>query len=71
MFPNLKAEMARFNVSIDEIAEIANVSLRTARYKLDGESEFTRAEIFKIKNNLFPKLSVEYLFATEATDDVA
>lgn len=62
MFPNLKAEMARKNIKPIDISKLLKVTYDTAINKLSGKTEFTRAEIFKIRKELFPDLTLEYLF---------
>lgn len=65
MYPNLRAEMARQNIKGNDIASLLNVTKNTASWKLRGKTDFTRSEIFKIKDGLFPNLSLEYLFTSE------
>ena len=62
MFPNLNAELARENLGANNIAQVIGKDLRTAKNKLNGTTEFTLMEIFAIRDNLFPKLGLEYLF---------
>ena len=64
MFPNLKAEMARTCKKYNDIAEILGISYDSVMNKINGKTEFTRSEIFKIRDTLFPDLSLEYLFKT-------
>ena len=65
MFPNLNAEMARYDFSAADLADATGATLRTIKNKLDGTTEFTRIEIFKIRSQLFPQMSVDYLFTTD------
>lgn len=62
---NLVAEMARYGVRISDIQNLLNCSERTVRNKLNNERDFTIPEALKIRNTLFPGMSIEYLFATE------
>lgn len=63
MFRNLLAEMARFNISNDDLCTILDFrSEKTLNNKLTGRTEFTRKEMFLIKQRLFPDLDLEYLF---------
>jgi len=71
MFPNLRAEMARKGLAVNEIAVRLGGSAKTLHRKLSGKSEFTRAEIFKIRNEFFPDLSIEYLFQTGRNQNTA
>ena len=69
MFPNLKAEMARKGIKPTDIAKLLKVTYDTAINKLSGKTEFTRAEIFKIRKEFFPDLALEYLF--KSNEDLA
>ncbi|HUM44362.1 MAG TPA: helix-turn-helix transcriptional regulator [Fervidobacterium sp.] len=64
MFPNLKAEMARNNIKSMTLAEILGISYDSVINKINGKTDFTRSEIFKIRDTLFPDLSLDYLFKT-------
>ena len=65
MFPNLRAEMARNNIKAARLAELLEISYDSIINKLNGKTDFTRSEIFKIRDNYFPNLKLEYLFDTE------
>lgn len=62
MFPNLRAEMARIGIDGVVISSHLGCTTKTFSRKMTGKGEFTRAEIFKIKNTFFPNLTIEYLF---------
>lgn len=62
MFNNLNAELARHGLKAGDIAKLLGVAPKTAANKLAGRTEFTLSEIKKIAN-LFPDLSITYLFA--------
>ena len=63
MFRNLLAEMARFKVSNDDLIKTLDFkSEKTLNNKLAGRTEFTRKEMFLIKQNHFPDYDLEYLF---------
>lgn len=64
MYPNLRAEMARINLRPAVIAEALNISYDSVINKINGKTDFTRSEIFKIRNKFFPDLTLEYLFET-------
>lgn len=59
---NLKAEMKRYEISVADVAALLGCAEKTVRNKLNGQSSFSVPEAFKIKNTLFPSLTVEYLF---------
>lgn len=65
MFPNLRAEMARYGIRAIDLSPVLKVTSDSVSNKLNGKSEFTRSEIFKIKKTFFPNLTLEYLFTTK------
>ena len=46
---NLKGEMAKKNVTIEEIAECLNVHRNSVANKINGRSKFSISEAFKIQ----------------------
>ena len=62
MFKNLLAEMARRDINNLDLSRLLNLTPNTISRKMTGKSEFTRKEMFTIKNNFFPELTIEYLF---------
>lgn len=65
MYPNLRAEMARKNITGYELAEKIGITNGTFSTKFNGKSEFTLDEAFKIKGVLETDLTIEVLFAKE------
>ncbi len=65
MLKNLQAEIARSEITVEEIADAIHVSIRTVHYKIKCVTEFQRDEMFTIRDTFFPKLGVEYLFINE------
>ena len=65
MYPNLDAEMARKKFNTDDIAQVIGKDPRTVRSKLSGKTNWLYIETKTIKDKLFPKLDIEYLFKTE------
>lgn len=59
---NLKAEMARKNISIEELAAVLGIHRNSASAKLNGKSQFTIEEAFTIKEHFFNDCTLEYLF---------
>lgn len=61
MYPNLRAEMARRDISIKDIASLLNCSVSTVYAKMSAEdkTEFTLSEADIIKNALNEKLPFE------------
>lgn len=62
-FSNLRAEMARNNVTIMDIAQAICVSRDTAGKKLSRRAPIQLDEAFAIINTFFPGMDVCYLFA--------
>lgn len=71
MLSNLKAEMARANVTVAEIAEISGKSCRTIRDKIKGKGQFPIQDAIKLKDAFFPGVDLEYLFAQADGQDSA
>ncbi len=65
----LKAEIARNELTIEDLADKINISRTTLWRRLNNPSEFTLAEICKIKAIL--KLSGERIIDIFFTDEVA
>lgn len=61
---NLKAEMQRNGLTVKDIMSTIGCSEKTARNKINGETDFTYPEAEKVRNVLFPGLRMEYLFAS-------
>ena len=59
---NLKAEMHRNGLTVKDIMSTIGCSEKTARNKINGETDFTYLEAEKVWNLLFPGLRMEYLF---------
>lgn len=62
MFPNLRAEMARQSIKPANISVALDITYDSVINKLNGKTDFTRAEIFKIRDAFFPNLTLDYLF---------
>ena len=65
MLRNLKAEMVRNGVSTEMIMTVLGKSDKTTRDKINGKSSIYLSEAMKIRDALFPELSLEYLFQTD------
>ena len=62
MFPNLLAEMARNDITQEQLQIATGRNKSTISEKLNGKREFTLVEIKNIRDKLFPNLSLDYLF---------
>lgn len=63
MFNNLRAEMARKELTIQDLADCLGVRYATVCDKLNGKYRFYYDEAKKLKDELFPECDIEYLFA--------
>lgn len=63
MFPNLRAEMARKNVTVSDLAKAIHKTDRSVRDKVSGKGDFSWSEINVIRDQFFSGLSIEYLFS--------
>ena len=61
-YANLRAEMARKNVTIKNVAEILGVRSDAAGRKLSGKTKINLDEAIEIQEKLFPEASLKYLF---------
>lgn len=66
MYPNLRAEMARSGISVEEMAKGIEISVRTLHDKLSGRTDFTFSQAIKIRARFFPGCELEYLFTKAA-----
>lgn len=64
MYPNLNAEMARYNVSPKELSEALNLGIETVYNKLLGRSKVSTIEAEKIRDAYFRTMTIDYLFST-------
>lgn len=62
MYLNLKAEMARHDISRADIAKVCDVTTDAISAWTSGETEVKLSSALKIKEKFFPELSLEYLF---------
>jgi len=64
-YPNLNAELARQGLTQDQMAEMIGRTPETVSRWMTGKNAMPVGECFRIKETLFPTLSVDYLFASE------
>lgn len=65
MYPNLRAEMARRQITGNQIAEKLGIWSSTFSAKASGKSAFTLDEAMVIKDILRTDISLEELFQKE------
>lgn len=63
MLYNLRAEMARRNITSSDISRVVRKTDRSVRDKIKGKRDFTLTECTVIRDTFFPNLSLEYLFS--------
>lgn len=66
MYNNLKAEMARQGITIEQVAKVLKKSYGTTYEKLNKPNRLKLHEAYLIKSTFFPNLAIEYLFEVTA-----
>ena len=69
--PNLQIEMENRGVSEAAVAVAAKRTTRTIQNWFDGVGEPTYSQALAIRNDLFPSMEIEYLFASDPAMVVA
>lgn len=54
--------MARYEITVSDIAKLLSCSERTVKNKISGITPFTYKEAITIRNEFFNNLETEYLF---------
>ena len=62
MYPNLRAEITRHNLTMAQVADAIGLSVTHFSLKMNGKYGFTLDEAFAIKKFLKTKLSIDVLF---------
>lgn len=65
MYGNLRAEMARREISRSDIAKAIGTTEKTVKNKMTGISGFTFFEVLIIRDTFFSDWNVEKLFSDE------
>lgn len=66
MFPNLRAEMARKNITNEMLAKYLGINPATMSKKLNNIDLLKFNEAIKIRDKFFPGLATDVLFATDS-----
>lgn len=66
VYQNLKAEMARQNLTKRDLARGLNTAERNIRNRFNGKTPFSIPEAFAIRDKFFPGISLDYLFQRDA-----
>lgn len=68
LYPNLEAEMARGGIAQKDIAELLGKDPTTICNWMNGRSgDFPVGAVFRVKEELFPNCTVDYLFERRAS----
>lgn len=62
MLANLRIEMYKRKVTIESVAEYLAIHRNSVSNKLEGDTEFSIEEAFKVRDRFFPDLDMDYLF---------
>lgn len=65
MFPNIRAEMARKNMTIVTLSELTGIRYQTLSDKLRGHGIITLDDAVRIKNALDTDIALETLFCND------
>lgn len=65
IFPNLRAEMARKKITIQDIANVIKTSRETAGAKLSGKRTLSFEDAATIADTFFPGADILQLFKKE------
>lgn len=63
MLVNLLAEMQRYQVSAEMVANVTGKSARQVKGRLKGKVEISSDDIKKIRDEFFPLCSLDYLLS--------
>ena len=70
-YGNLKAEMGRKDIPIEEVSKLLGIHRNSVANKVNGRSRFTVDEAKVVKEAFFPNLSIDYLFDTAQAEEGA
>ncbi len=62
MFKNLKVEMLRQDITTQQIADVLNIKLDTARLKINGKIGISMDDCHKVAMLFKEKNDIDYLF---------
>ena len=64
-YPNLTAELKRYGIQQDELASRIGTTPETISRWMNGKTKMPVEACFRIKREVFPSMSIDYLFASE------
>lgn len=62
MYLNLKTEMIKMGITIEQVASKLNLSGKTISNKIEGKTPFSYEEALNIKEIFFPYCDMQWLF---------
>lgn len=65
MYFNLRNELSSKKIKNEDIAALLNIHVNSVSNKINGKTDFTVSEAFRLRESLFPDVSFEYLFNCE------
>ncbi len=65
MFPNLKAEMARQNITAKGMSEGLGLGREAVSNRLKGRNKISTQLAMQIRDTYFPTMTIDYLFSTK------
>ena len=65
MYYRLKFEISKRGYTIEKFASLLNISEKSLRNKINGDTEFTWPEVLEIRDLIDPDMSLEKLFEKE------
>ncbi|WP_346961165.1 hypothetical protein [Faecalicatena contorta] len=68
-YSNLKAEMGRYNVTIESIASKLGIHRNSVSYKLNKGGSFSIEEADVIQKTFFPEIPLTVLFQKDETKE--
>ena len=66
-YSNLKAEMARKGISIEEVSKALDIHRNSVANKINGDTPFTVEEAFKIHDKYYKTTVQKIFFAEDVT----
>jgi len=64
-YPNLRAEMARSRITINDLMKVIHKSRPGISNNLNGKGSFSVDESLAIRDAFFPQMQIDYLFSNE------
>lgn len=69
MLANLRSEMYKQKITIEKMADFLGIHRNSVSNKLEGNTEFSIEEAFKVRDEFFGDLDMDYLFKKDDQSD--